>query len=150
SAVSDAPCACIVPLSSAATTRSGVSCAIVVREGTRGDPLSWQLVQRDAYNAGPSCAAAGSGPARTSVVMSASRMALPSFVLGTRAAQDVGERVVGLVAGVFENRIFRPRHRHRGAPRSGERRRIVDSEFVVERRGIEIGRATCRESGIVA
>ena len=40
-----APWVRIVPVSSAATNRSGASWAIVVRDGTRADPESWHRVQ---------------------------------------------------------------------------------------------------------
>src|SRR4029079_8658859 len=53
------------------------------------------------------------------------------------APQDIHQRVVGLVARVFEEAIVGPRHRQDRAPRRRERRRIIDREFVEQRVAID-------------
>src|SRR5438128_4772721 len=53
------------------------------------------------------------------------------------AAQQVRQRVVALVAGVFVDAFGRPRHGQFTFPRLRERRRVVDLEPIEQRIGVE-------------
>src|SRR5262245_8364942 len=57
------------------------------------------------------------------------------FLGGASAPEDAGHRVVRLMTGVFVDRLFALPHRNHGGPGLGPHRRIVDSEFVLQRIG---------------
>src|SRR5438094_688060 len=50
-----------------------------------------------------------------------------------RALQNADYRIVCLMTGVFEDRVFRSRHPQPARPGARERRRIVDGELVSQR-----------------
>ena len=55
--------------------------------------------------------------------------------------EHVGKRVIPLVAGVLEQEVAAPLHRHHHGPRSGIDRWIVDGELIEQRLGVDAGKA---------
>src|SRR5262249_50213896 len=63
------------------------------------------------------------------------------FFLIACSAQDVGQRVVALLAGVLVHALARLRHRQDCRPRLREGRRIVDRVLVVQRVRVDAAKA---------
>src|SRR5262245_13065781 len=59
------------------------------------------------------------------------------FLFETRTAEDVAQRVVALMAGVFVHLVRRRRPRILCRPRTRPRLRILDGELIAQRPGVE-------------